>query len=114
RHPAPDPVHHVVHQLDVGGGTHERQRDEVHAELQREFQVLDVLFGQGGHRHVHAGQRDALVVGDRPALGHPADDVVAVDAHDDQADLAVVDQQAVAGLGIGGELLVGGGNTVVR
>src|SRR5690606_16938076 len=81
---------------------------------QREFQVLDVLFGQGGHRHVHAGQRDALVVGDRPALGHPADDVVAVDAHDDQADLAVVDQQAVAGLGIGGELLVGGGNTVVR
>ena len=49
------------------------------------------------HRDVHARQRDALVVGDRAALGDRADDVVALDVGDHQADLAVVDQQPVAG-----------------
>ena len=39
--------------------------------------------------------------------------VVAVDAVDDEADLAVVDEQPVAGLGVVGELLVGGRHPVV-
>ena len=38
--------------------------------------------------------------------------VVAVDAGDDEPDLAVVDQQPVAGAGVLGEALVGGGHPV--
>ena len=59
---APDPVHHRVDELDVGGRPHERQRDQVHAEAEGELEVRDVLLRQGGHRDVHAGQGQALVV----------------------------------------------------
>ena len=44
RHAAADPVHHLVDELDVGGRAHERQRDQVDAEPQRELQVVDVLL----------------------------------------------------------------------
>ena len=72
--PAADTVHHLVHEFDVGGRTHERQGDEVDTEPQREFEVLDVLLGQGGHGDVHPRQRHALVVADRSAFGDAADD----------------------------------------
>ena len=81
--------------------------------LQRELEVLDVLLRQRGHGHVHAGQRQALVVADRATLGDRADDVVSVDVLDDETDVAVVDQQPVARRGVLGELLVGGRHPVV-
>ena len=80
------------------GRADERQRDQVDAEAQREAQVLGVLVGHRGHADRHVGQRDALVVGDRAALDDEAADVVAVDGGDLDGDLAVVDQQPVAGL----------------
>ena len=43
-------VHDLVYDLDVLGRPHERQRDQVDAEAQREPQVLDVLLGQRRHR----------------------------------------------------------------
>ena len=85
------------------GDADERQRDEVDAQRQGELQVGDVLLGHRRHRHVHPGQRDALVVRDRAALGDRAQHVVAGDLGDDQPDLAVVDQQPVTGPGVLGQ-----------
>ena len=90
--------HDRVHQLDVLGRADERQRDQVDAEAEGEAQVLGVLVGQGGHADRHVRQRDALVVGDRAALGDQAADVVAGDVGDLDRDPAVVDQQPVARL----------------
>ena len=63
---------------------------------------------------VDAGQRQALVVADHAALGDVADDVGAVlDVDRDQRDVAVVDEQPVAGPHVVGELLVGRRDAVV-
>ena len=53
-----------------------------------------------------------LVVGHRATLGDRALHVVALDAGDDEPDLAVVYQQPVTGAGVVGEALVGGGHPV--
>src|SRR5690606_35688105 len=53
------------------------------------------------------------VVADGSALDDAADDVVALDRLDDQSDLAVVDEQSVAGDGVLSEFLVGGRDAVV-
>ena len=103
----PTCVHHPVHELDVLGRADEGQRDEVDAEPQRELQVLGVLVRHRRHADRDAGQRQALVVADDAALGDVADHVGAVlDLDRDQRDVAVVDQQPVAGPDVVGELLV--------
>src|SRR6185436_4883603 len=63
---------------------------------------------------VHPRQRHALVVADLAALGDGADHVVAVDALDGQADVAVVDEDAVTGRGVLGQPLVRGRHAIVR
>jgi hypothetical protein len=75
RQPGAPGVHDLVDEVDVRRAAHERQRDHVDPQFEGELQVGDVLLGQRGHRHVHAGQREALVVADRPALGDAADHV---------------------------------------
>ena len=74
----PTRVHHPVHQLDVLGVAHERQRDVVDAQAQRELEVVGVLVRHGRHADRDAGQRQALVVADLAAFGDVADDVGAV------------------------------------
>ena len=96
------------------GRPHERQGDHVDTEPQREPQVVDVLVGQCRDAHRDVRQRDALVVGDRATLDHQALDVVAVDAGDLDGDLAVVDEQPVAGLHLLRQLGVGAGDPVLR
>ena len=113
RHPPTDPVHDLVDELDISRRAHERQCDQIHPEAQREFEVLDVLLRQRRRRDTHAGQGHALVVADLAALGHGADHVVAVDVLDDQAHVAVVDEDPVPGLGVLGEALVGRRHPVV-
>ena len=96
--PHADLVHHRVDVVEVRGRPHEGQRDHVGAQPERPAQVLLVLLGQGRHGHRDAGQVDALVVGDRAADGHDAADVGVGDLdRPASADLAVVDQQRVAG-----------------
>jgi hypothetical protein len=114
RQPGALRVHDLVDEVDVGGAAHERERDHVDPQVEGELEVGHVLVRQRGHRHVHARQRDALVVADRPALGDAADHVHALDGGDAQPDLAVVDEQPVFGAGVVGEALVGGGDAVVR
>ena len=113
RHAAADLVHDLVNELDVRRGAHEGQRDEVHAHLQGEAEVLAVLLAERRHRDVHPWQGHALVIGDRAALDDLADHVVILDSLADQRDLAVVDKQAVARLRVPGQALVGGGDAVV-
>ena len=78
----PTSVHDLVHALDVVGVAHERQRDEVDAELEAPAQVGLVLLGQRGHVHRDAGQVDALVVRDRAGDDDPRRDDGAVGLED--------------------------------
>ena len=64
------------HFLDVAGRAHERDRDEVDALPEAEFQIFAVLVGQAGHRQRHVRQREPLVVADAPTGHHPAPDLV--------------------------------------
>ena len=113
RDPPADPVHYLVDDLYILGRAHERQRDQVDAQFQRELQIGDVLLRQRRHREPHPGHGEALVIAHRAALGDGAHHVAAGDVLDDQRDLSVVDQQPVSWLGVGGELLVGRRNPVV-
>jgi hypothetical protein len=90
-----------VHRLDVVRRADERQGHQVHPEPQREPQVRGILLGQGRHADRHIGQGYALVVGDRPAFQDPAPDLGAVDLHDLDGHLAVVDEQPVARFHLG-------------
>ena len=82
----------------VGGRAHERERDEVDAQLERELQVVHVLARDRGNRDRDAGQVDALVRGDDAALDHRAARATGLDAVDTQAHEPVVDQHVVARL----------------
>ena len=92
--------HDLVHALDVLGVAHERQRDEVGAELEAPAEVGLVLLGERGHVDRDAGQVDALVVRDRAGDDDLGRDDGAVGLDDLDAHLAVVDQQEVAGLDV--------------
>jgi hypothetical protein len=81
----------------VGGGTHERERDVVHAEIERELEVVDVLARQRGDRNRDARQVHALVRGHGPADEDAAARTAALDLLDAQPDVAVVDQHLVPG-----------------
>src|SRR5699024_5159896 len=106
-------VHDGMDEFDIRRGAHEGQGDEVNAEVQGETEILDVLLGQGGNGDVHARQGVTLVDGDGATFGDLADDVIALNGDADEADLAVIDQQAVSRAGIVGQVLVGGGHAVM-
>ena len=80
----------------VFGPLDEAQRNPVHSLFQRKSKVAAVLFGQCRDRHHHVGHVDALVVRHPPADFDHRRNLVAVDRHDPQSHLAVVDQQPVA------------------
>ena len=101
-------------QFDVGRRTDEGQRNEVHPQLQSEAQVSDILLRQSRHRDVHPRQGNTLVVRDRTALDDTAHHIIAIYLDALQAHLTVVDKQAIARTGIISEVLVRGGNAVVR
>ncbi len=93
---------------DVAAAAHEGQRDDVEPGVQGPPQVVLVLLGQRGHGHGDAGEVDALVVGDHPALDDPGPHARAVDRGDLEGDLAVVDEDAFARGDVLGETGVGG------
>ena len=82
-------------------------------QAQRPAQVVLVLLGQRRDVDRHAGQVDALVVGHRAALDDLGDDVGRRSTSTRlQRDLAVVDQQQVAGRDVAGQALVRGADPV--
>ena len=89
---------------DVFGPLNERQRDPVDPGIERRFEVGDVLRRQGGERNDGVGQADALAVRYFAADFDARGDALRTDIGRNQAQLAVVDQQRVAGLD-GGENL---------
>ncbi len=95
---------------DLVRRAHEGHGHPVRVELLHpETQVLDVLRREApdGERGVREVQ--PLVGGDGAAFEDLADDLAVLDALDAQADEAVVDEQAVAGAHVVGQVLVGGG-----
>ncbi len=101
--------HDLAGQARVVRGADEGHRDDVRAGGQGPAQVGLVLFRQRGGADADAGQVDALVVGDLPADDDPQVHAAAADAGDVELDVAVVDEDAVAGPHVVGEALVGGG-----
>ena len=79
----------------VRRGAHERERDVVDAEAERELEIDEVLLGQRRNRDRHAGKVDALV------RLHPATDddgaagAARIDLLDAEPHEAVVDQHVV-------------------
>ena len=106
-------IHNLVHQFHVRRGANEGQRHHVHAEFQREAEVFNVFFTEGWDGDIHPRQGHTLVVGDGAAFHNLADHIVAVYFNADEADFAIVHEQAVAGLGVFGQPFVGGGHAVM-
>ena len=107
--------------LDVLGGTHEGQGDEVGILFDGPAQVFLVLLGQGGNRHGDTGQVQALVIGDNTGDLDEGHDIGLVHLKDADRDVAVVDQQAVTGSAVTGQALesrtdefLGAGNVAGR
>ena len=82
----------VLRPLDKGQG------HPVDFLLQNRIEVAPVLFGQGADAERRIGQADALLVGNPGAGDDAAADGLAVGSFGDQSQLAVIDQQAMAGL----------------
>ncbi len=82
-------------QLDVGGGTAERDGDEIDAELGGGGDVAAVLVGERAEAEAAAEAVQALAVRERAVGHHLGVDDVAGDLLDTQADQAVVEQQGV-------------------
>ncbi len=87
-HPPPK-IPHVV------GRAHERQRDEVDADLEREGEIHEILLRQRRDRHRHAREVHALVRLHDPADDHRAHSSSLLDALHPEPDVAVVDQHVV-------------------
>ena len=83
---------------DVGRRADERERDEVHAGLERPVEIGEVLARERRDRHRDAGEVHALVRADEPADDHRARRAAALDLVDAEPDEAVVDQHVVARL----------------
>lgn len=101
-------VHDRVHVDDVVGRADERQRDHVDAEAHGEAEVLAVLVGQGRDADGDTRQVDALVVADLTADDRLGEHVGVGDLDRAEHDLAVVDEQDVAGSHVSGQPVVGG------
>ncbi len=98
----------IAHQANVFRGADKGDGDGVHAVLEREFQVLGVLFGQRGNAHRDAGQVDALVFAQHAAVDDLADHIVAEHFVNAQLDQAVGEQNARALLDVFRQGLEGG------
>ena len=91
---------------EVAGFAHEGQRDEIHAEFQAEFHVLDVLGGERGQADFDAGQIDVAAAAEF-ALGEDlAFHLVAVLGEHFHFDRAVVDEHDVADADVVDEIVV--------
>ena len=93
----PAGVDQLLQVAHVGSRAHERQRDEVHAEVERELEVVHVLARERRDRNRNAWDVHALVRRDDAAGDDGAARPSAFDRLDAQADEPVVDQDVVAG-----------------
>ncbi len=93
--------------VHVGGVARERNREKIDLQRSGGAQVLAILVGERARGQAPALAIDALVVAEFASDQHARHDPRTVDLLDLQADLAVVEQQHVADVHVGGELLVG-------
>jgi hypothetical protein len=108
RHHPAGLLHLGAAQEHVGGVAHEGQGHVVDAVGEAEVQVGPVLLAHGLGPEAHAGQVDALVLLEHPALDHLAAHLHPVGGEHPQLDEAVVHQQPVARAHVLGQVRVGG------
>ena len=99
-------VENVLHSLHIGGVAHKRVCDEVDVKLDGKFDVLAVFLGQGrqvdmlpGHVHALVGAQHALVL-------HLGNEHRSLDIHHLHVEFAVVEEDVVAHLHVGGDVAV--------
>ena len=103
----------ALHSRDVRGLPDERKRDVVHAVLHAEGEVAAVLLREGGRRQLHAREVHPLL-GLEPASIHDlALHFLQGRAHDAQLEVAVVEEDAVAGGDVPGQGVVGRGDELL-
>jgi hypothetical protein len=90
-------VEDPAHRSDVLGVLDEGESHQVHPERHGEAKVLLVLRRERRHVDLDAGQGYALVVAHLPALDDLAEDLGLVRLQDGEREVAVVDEQPVAG-----------------
>ena len=96
-------VHDAAYRLGVVRAAHEGQGDQVDAQVEREAEVLFVLFGEGRDADGDAREVEALVVGDHAADEDAGADAGTLDRGDVQDDASVVDEDGVAGADVSGQ-----------
>ena len=80
---------------NVGSRPHERERDEVAAQLERKLQIAEILAGQRRDRDRNTGQVDALLRRDDSADDDSTSSAARLDLLDAETDHPVVDQHLV-------------------
>ena len=96
----------------IGGAAYKGGCDEVKALLNTKQDVIAVLRAHIRHRELGAGHIHALMVGDRAAVLHGADNVVALNDVHLHADKAVVQQHTRAGREVLRQFFVSDGTDV--
>ena len=88
----------------VAGFAHKRQRDEIHADLEAQLDVLDVLGGEGGQADLDAGQVDVAAAAELAFGEDFAFDLVAGLGEHLHFDGAIVDEHHVADVDVVDEI----------
>ncbi len=96
RHDSGAPGDKLLDFGDILGPLHEGQRDPVDPEFEREIQIAAVLVGQRAHADDGIGYAHPLAIGNFAADLHLAVDEVLARPCDDEAQLAIVEQQEAA------------------
>ena len=109
RDPSTDLVHDRVHVVDVVARCARTTGSTMSTPIRRAQRRSSLsLSDSAGTLTATPGEVDALVVADRPTLDHAGAHAGADDVDDLELDLAVVDQDGVAGVAVVGQALVGG------
>ena len=96
-----------AHITNILRRSREGSRDKIKSHFAAKNQIAAVRIADEGHGQIRARHIDALVIGDRAAVLHRADDFLRSDMIDAEADETVVDQNRRARLHIVDQSLVG-------
>ena len=95
--------------MHVGGAAHEGESHHIDALRDAEAQVGDILLGERGQADGDTGEVDAFVIANVAAADDFGTHLRSAETDHAQLDEAIGEEDAVAGLDVGGEVGVSGG-----
>ena len=98
--------HDLAQLLDVLRLAHEGERDEVHADIEADLDIREILRGEGRQADPHSGKIDVTPAAQRAGCEDFALDLVLVLRQHLHVDLAVVDQHGVTNADVADEVLI--------